>query len=72
MPLGPLLMLGICCLSVLVLHKTLIVPVLTYCSETMLWKKERSMIRAVQMDIRGLLGIKRMDRVQNARIRGGA
>ena len=42
-----------------------------YGSETMLWKeKERSRVRAVQMDnLRGLLGIRRMDRVTNARIR---
>ena len=53
-----------------VLHETLLVPVLTYCSETMLWKNERSTIRAVQMDnLRGLLGIRRMGRVPNARIR---
>ena len=64
-------MLGICSLSVLVLHEALLVPVLMYGSETMLWKeKGRSRIRAVQMDnLRGLLGIKRMDRVPNARIR---
>ena len=37
----------------------------------MIWKeKERSRIMAVQMDIlRGLLGIRRMDKVLNARIR---
>ena len=53
-----------------VLHETLLVPLLTQGSETMLWKeKERSRIRAVQMDnLRGLLGIRRMDRVLNARI----
>ena len=58
-------------LSVLVLQETLLVPVLTYCSETMLWnEKERSIIRAVQMDnLRGLLGIRRMNGVLNARIR---
>ena len=51
MPSGLWLMLRICSLSVLVLHKTLLVPVLTYGSETMLWKeKERSRVRAVQMD----------------------
>ena len=34
-----------------VLHETLLVPVLMYGSETMLWKeKERSRVRAVQMD----------------------
>ena len=45
-----------------------------YGSETMIWKEEeRSRIRAVQMDkIRSLLGIKRMDRVPNARIKGCA
>ena len=53
------------------LHETLPVPVLMYASETMLWKeKERSRVRAVQMDnLRGLLGIRRMDRIPNARIR---
>ena len=52
-------------------HETLVVPVLTYASETFLWKeKERSWIRAVQMDnLRGLLGIRRMNRVPNTRIR---
>ena len=53
------------------MHETLLIPVLTYGSETMLWKEnERSRIRAVQMDnLRGLLGIRRMDRVLNAQIR---
>ena len=42
-----------------------------YGFETMLWKeKKRSRIRVIQMDnLRGLLGIRRMDRVPNARIR---
>ena len=64
-------MLGICSLSVLVLYETLLVPVLMYGSETMLWKeKEKSRIRSVQMDnLRGLLGIRRMDRVHNTRKR---
>ena len=46
-------------------------PVLTYGSETMLWReKERYRIRAVQMDnLRSLLGIRGMDKVTNARIR---
>ena len=45
------------------LHETLLVPVLVYSSETMLWKeKTRSRIRAVQMDNhRYFLGIRRMD-----------
>ena len=46
-------------------------PVLMYGSETMIWKeRERSRIRAVQMDnLRTFLGIRRMDKVPNARIR---
>ena len=46
-------------------------PVLTYGSETMICReKERSRIRAVWMDnLRGLLDIRRMDKVPNARIR---
>ena len=53
------------------LHETLLVLVLMYGSETMLWKeKEKSRVRAVQMDtLRGLLGLRRMDRVPNAWIR---
>ena len=62
-PLGPWLMLQICSLSVLVLHETLLVPLLTYGSETTLWKeKERSRVRVVQMDsLIGLLGIRRIE-----------
>ena len=54
-----------------VLHETLLLPVLMYGSETMLWReKERSRMRDVQMDnLRGLFGIRRMDRIPNARIR---
>ena len=54
-----------------VLHETLLVPVLMYGSETMLWKEEeRSRVRAVQMDnLGGLLGIRRMNRIPNAWIR---
>ena len=53
-----------------VLHDSLLLmPVLMYGSETMIWK-ERSRIRAVQMDnLRGLLGIRRMNKVPNAHIR---
>ena len=45
-------------------------PVLMYGSETMIWReKERSRIRIVQRDnLRGLLGIRRRDKVSNARI----
>ena len=53
-----------------IFHKTLLVPVLIYWSRKMLWKKKRSRLRAVQMDnLRGLLGIRRIDKFQNARIR---
>ena len=52
-----------------VLHETLLVPILMYRSETTLWK-EKSRIRALQMDnLRGLLGIRRMDRIPNVWIR---
>ena len=53
------------------MHETLLVPVLMYGSETMLWKeKKKCWIRAVEMDsLKGLLGIRRMDRVPNGRIR---
>ena len=51
-----------------VLNESLMVPVLTYGSETVLWReKERSRIMVAQMDnLRGLLGIRRMDKVPNA------
>ena len=54
-----------------VLHESLLVPGRSYGSETMIWREEkRSRIRVVQMDnLRGLLGIWRMDKVPNARIR---
>ena len=54
-----------------VLHESLLVPVLTYGSETMIWRqKERSRIRAVKMDdLRGLLGPRRKDEV-SSRIHG--
>ena len=46
-------------------------PVFMYGSETVIWKeKERSRIRAVEMDnLRGLLGIRRMDGIPNSQIR---
>ena len=54
-----------------VLHETVLVPVLMYGSEKMIWReKERSRVTSVRMDnLRGLLGIRRMDRVLNAWIR---
>ena len=53
------------------MHETLLVPVLIYDSTTTLWKeKERSRNRVVQIDnLKGFLGIRRMARVPNARIR---
>ena len=46
-------------------------PVFTYGSETMIWREEeRSRIRTVQMDnLRGLLGIRRMNKFLNVPIR---
>ena len=54
-----------------VLHQSLLVPVLKYGSDTMIWREnERSRIRVVQMDnLKGLVGIRRMDKVPNAQIR---
>ena len=54
-----------------ILHESLLVPVLTYGNETMIWReKEMSRIMVVQMDnLRGLLGIRRMDKAPNARIK---
>ena len=47
------------------MHETLLVPVFMCGSETMIWReRERSREKAVQVDnLRGLLGIRRMDRV---------
>ena len=49
---------------------SLLVPVLTYGNETMILKeKERPRIRTIQINnLRGLLGIRRMDKVSKARI----
>ena len=46
-------------------------PALMCSSETMIWKKkETSMIRALQMEnLRGLLSIRRMEKVSNVQIR---
>ena len=54
-----------------VLREALLVLVLLNLSETMIWREnERLGIIAVQMNnIRGLFGIRRMDRLLNARIR---
>ena len=54
-----------------VLHESLLVSVLIYGSEKMIWReKESSGIWVIQMDnLRFLLDIKRMDKVPNLRIR---
>ena len=54
-----------------VLHEGLIVFVLLYINETIIWReKDKFRIRIMQMDnLRGFLGIRRMDRVPNVRIR---
>ena len=56
-----------------ILHETLLVSVLMYGSETMIFmEEERSRIRVVQIDkIRSLLGIRRMDRIVRKGERGG-
>ena len=53
------------------LQNSLLVPIPIHFSETMIWKdNKKSRIRAVQVDnLRDLLGIRRMDKVPNARIR---
>ena len=55
----------------MVLHESLLVRVFTYGSDTMMWREEeRSRIRDVQMEnLRGLLGIRRLNKAPNARIR---
>ena len=53
-----------------VLHESLLVSLLKYGSEAIIWLEERSRIRAVWMDnLGGLLGIRRMDKVPNELIR---
>ena len=54
-----------------VMHEPLLLPILTYGSETMIWRgKERPRIRAVQIyNLRGLLDIRRMDKILNTRIK---
>ena len=53
------------------LHNALPVPILLYGSEAMICReRKRFMIRGMQMDnLRGLFGIRRMNRVSNIRIR---
>ena len=53
------------------MHKSLLVTVLMYGNEAKIWKEnKRSRIRAAQMgNLRGLLGIRKIDKVLNARIR---
>ena len=70
--LGSWLMLKVCSLSAQGgLHETLLVIVLMYCSETVIWKdEERYRIRDVQTNnILGLVGIRRMDKLPNSRIK---
>ena len=54
-----------------VLHESLLLPVLMYGSEAMVWNpKYRSKVQAVQMDnLRGILGGKRIDKMRNEHIR---
>src|SRR5678815_3865859 len=54
-----------------VLHEGMLLPVLLYSSETMVWnKKYRSKVQCVQIDnLRGVLGVRRIDKVRNELIR---
>ena len=54
-----------------VLPEALLVPLPLHGSETMIWReKEGFIVRAIQMDnLRGLLDIRKMNRVSNARNR---
>ena len=52
-----------------VLHEALLKPVLVYGSE-ICGEMKRLKIRAIQMNIRGFLGIRNEDKFSNARIRG--
>ena len=70
MLLGLWLMLGVCSLSELRSCMSNCWCLFLRMVKTMIWReKERSRIRVVHMDnLRGLLGIRRMDKVPNARI----
>ena len=48
------------------LHEAMLVPVLLYGSETMVWREKK---RSRMDNLRGLRAIRRRDRVPNARIR---
>src|SRR5678815_2551252 len=54
-----------------VLHEGMLLPVLFYGSETMVWnKKYRSKVQCVQMDnLRSMLGVKRINKMRNELIR---
>ena len=54
-----------------VLHEAMLVQALMYGSEVMVWeKKYRTKVQAVQMDnLRGMLGVRRIDKMRNERIR---
>src|SRR5678816_2452184 len=54
-----------------VLHESMLLTVLLYSSETMVWnKKYRSKVQSVLMDnLRGVQGVRRIDKMRNERIR---
>ena len=54
-----------------VLHESMLIPVLMYGSESMVWSDEyRSKMQAVQKDnLRGVLGVRRIDKMMNEFIR---
>src|SRR5678815_4290715 len=54
-----------------VLHEGMLLPMLMYSSETMVWNKRyRSKVQCVQMDnLMGMLGVRRIDKIRNERMR---
>src|SRR5678815_5288590 len=54
-----------------VLREDMLLPVVMYSSETMVWnKRHRSKVQCVQMNnLRGVLGVRRIDKMRNERIR---
>src|SRR5678816_3773424 len=55
----------------MVLHEGMLLPVLMYSGETMVWNKRyRSKVQCVEMDnLMGVLGVRRIDIMRNERIR---
>ena len=59
------------CKMLKVLHETLLLAVFMYGSEIMIWKEEEwfGVVVVRMKNLKGLMGIRRMDNVPSARIR---